>query len=185
MTRFQRRVALSAIVTQILTMMPVLTAAPEAQLRKDTVPGINNFTRVDATVACGGALSGDAVAELKSRGYRAIINFRLASEPGANVDVEAAAAASAGIKYVHLPFNAASPDPQVVAAFLEAGANSNNQPVFVHCASANRVGAMWLIKRVVQDGWTLEKATEEAEAIGLTNPALKRFATDYVQSHGR
>ena len=35
-----------------------------------------------------------------------------------------------------------------------------NQPAYIHCASANRVGAMWLIKRVVVDGWDVPRATE-------------------------
>ena len=35
---------------------------------------------------------------------------------------------------------------------------------------------MWLVKRVVVDGWPLEKATPEAERIGLTHPRLKAYA---------
>jgi hypothetical protein len=52
--------------------------------------------------------------------------------------------------------------------------------VYIHCASANRVGAMWLIKRVVVDGWEIPRATEEARAIGLTSEPLLRFAVDYA-----
>jgi uncharacterized protein (TIGR01244 family) len=161
------------------------SVAAAQEPRKETVPGIVNFTRVDATVACGGALSGGAVDELKTRGYRAIINFRLASENGANVEAETAAAKQAGMTYIHLPFNAQSPDPQVVDAFLKAVADRANQPVFVHCGSANRVGALWLIKRVLQDGWAIDKATAEAEMIGLTSAPLKQFALDYLKSHGK
>jgi protein tyrosine/serine phosphatase len=56
-----------------------------------------------------------------------------------------------------------------------------NSPVYIHCASANRVGAMWLIKRVVDDGWDVDRATQEAERIGLTSRELKQFALDYIQ----
>ncbi len=59
-------------------------------------------------------------------------------------------------------------------------ADPANSPMFLHCASANRVGAFWLVKRVKQDGWTVDKAIDEATAIGLTNPALKQFALDYL-----
>jgi hypothetical protein len=42
---------------------------------------------------------------------------------------------------------------------------------------------MWMIKRVLQDGWTLDRAATEAEAIGLTAPQMKQFATDYIAAH--
>ena len=40
---------------------------------------------------------------------------------------------------------------------------------------------MWLIKRVKLDGWDVERATVEAEAIGMRSPALKEFALAYVR----
>lgn len=170
-----------------ILVVALFVAAPAGaqQPEKQTVPGVANFTKVDATVACGGALSGNAVAELKSRGYRAIINFRLASENGANVEAEQAASKDAGIAYIHLPFNAQSPDPAVVDAFLKSVSDTANQPVFVHCGTANRVGALWLVKRVLQDGWALDKATAEAELIGLSSAGLKQFALDYIKTHGK
>ncbi|MGK4302126.1 beta-lactamase hydrolase domain-containing protein, partial [Klebsiella pneumoniae] len=76
-----------------------------------------------------------------------------ASEAGAELEAEAAAAQAAGITYVHLPFNTASPDPAVVDQFLKAVSAPANQPAFVHCASANRASALWMIKRMLVDGW--------------------------------
>ena len=40
----------------------------------------------------------------------------------------------------------------------------------------NRASALWMVKRMVVDGWDAEKAGTEAAALGLTNPALKAFA---------
>jgi hypothetical protein len=34
---------------------------------------------------------------------------------------------------------------------------------------------MWLIKRVLVDGWQMDRAMEEATALGLTNEAMKQF----------
>ena len=39
---------------------------------------------------------------------------------------------------------------------------------------------MWLVKRVKIDGWSVEEATAEAEAIGLRSAGLKKFALDYL-----
>lgn len=165
----------------------VLTAAlattATAQVTKESVPGINNFSRVETTIACAGATTPGAVAEVKRLGYASIINLRQASEAGAEVDAEAAAAKAAGITYVHLPFNAAAPDPAVVDRFLKAVTEPANQPAFVHCASANRAAALWLVKRIAVDGWDVDRATTEATALGLTNPALKSFALEYAAAH--
>jgi uncharacterized protein (TIGR01244 family) len=154
-----------------------------AQVQKSELAGIRNFSRVDATVGCGGQTDPAAMKALKQEGFVAVINLRQASEPGADVDAGRAAAQTAGLKYLHLPFNAQAPDPKVVESFLTAVADKSNQPVYIHCGSANRVGAFWMIKRVLQDGWTLERARAEGEAIGLTSPQLVAFATDYISKH--
>jgi uncharacterized protein (TIGR01244 family) len=116
-------------------------------------------------------------------GYASVINLRAATEPGAEIEAEAAAAKTAGINYVHLPFNAASPDPKVVDEFLKAVTAPANQPAFVHCASGNRAAALWMIKRIQVDKWDVDRAASEAQALGMTNPALKTFVMSYVQSH--
>ena len=135
---------------------------------------------MDAVVACGGATEATALAGLKQDGFASVINLRVASEPGANVDASRAEAERAGLKYHHLPFSPSEPDAKIVKQFLATVADKSNQPVYIHCGSANRVGAVWLVKRVLQDGWPLEKATTEAKAIGLTSPQLEKFALDYV-----
>ena len=150
---------------------------------KQTLPGATNVTRVDATVACGGATSVEAFPVLKKLGFTSIVNLRRESEPGADIPAAKTAAAGAGLRYIHIPVDGANPTGEAADAFLTAVTDPANQPVYIHCASANRVGAMWLIKRVVVDGWDLERATAEAEAIGLTNPQLKQFAQDYATKH--
>jgi uncharacterized protein (TIGR01244 family) len=170
----------------LIALLAVVISAPgSAQVTKTEVPGIVNFSRVDATVGCGGATQPSAMAALKKHGFRSVINLRLPTEPGAEVDASREAAQSAGLTYIHLPFDASKPDPKLVDNFLAAVADSANQPVYIHCGSANRVGAVWMIKRVLQDGWAIDKAQAEAEAIGLSNPRLKEFATEYISTHKR
>jgi hypothetical protein len=41
---------------------------------------------------------------------------------------------------------------------------------------------MWLIKRILVDGWQTEPAVEEATALGLTNEAMKQFALAQVEA---
>ena len=154
--------------------------AVEAQARKETVEGIRNFTRVDATVACAGSTAPEAIAGLAKQGFKSIVNLRLATEQGAAVEESKAAAEAAHIKYIHLPFSASEPNPKVVDLFIMAVADPANQPVFIHCGSANRAGALWLVKRMLVDRWDQARAVEEAKMIGLSSETLETFALDYV-----
>ena len=59
-----------------------------------------------------------------------------------------------------------------------------NRPMFIHCTAAIRVGAFWMIRRVLRDGFTPEAALEEARKVGLVpTPHLEEFARDYIDSH--
>ena len=160
-----------------------LSVTTIAQVRKAELAGVRNYSKVDATVGCAGATDASAMRALKGEGYVSVINLRTASEQGADVEAGRAAAQAAGLKYFHLPFSSAMPDPKIVDAFLATVADSKNQPVFIHCGSANRVGGMWMIKRVLQDKWAMDKARAEAEAIGLREPGTIAFATEYINTH--
>lgn len=150
-----------------------------------TPPGTTNYTRVDATVACAGATPVEAIPAIKADGFKAIVNLRMPNEEGANVDASRTAAEAAGLKYIHVPFSGADPSPKAVDDFLAALKDPSNSPVFIHCATANRAGMMWMIKRVMLDGWPVDKAAEEAERAGMKNPKLKAFAIEYLKSHGK
>jgi len=160
----------------------VAVVAAQSQVSKESVPGIVNFAKVETTVACAGATTPAALAEVKRMGYASVINLRQANEPGADIDAAAAAAKAAGINFIYIPFNAASPDPMLVDNFLKAITDKANQPAFIHCASANRAAALWLVKRIAVDKWDVERASNEAAALGLTNPALKAFAIEQAQN---
>lgn len=155
---------------------------------KQAVDGVTNFTRLDATVACAGATKASAVPDLKEMGYVSIVNLRRPSEEGADVEGERAAAEAAGMKYFHLPFTVPkTPDENVdgtIQEFLAAVGNPANQPVFIHCAGGARAAGFWLIKRVILDGWDVERARAEADIVysDPASPALN-WAEQYARTH--
>jgi uncharacterized protein (TIGR01244 family) len=163
-----------------LLLCAVVTTSAQQKMER---PGITNYTKVDAVVACGGATETSALDGLKNDGFKAVINLRQASEAGANIPENSARAKALGLTYIHIPFNTQAPEQKTVDDFLAAVANKANQPVYVHCGSANRVGAVWLVKRVLQDGWAIDKATEEAKLIGLRSAPLEQFALKYIEEH--
>ena len=172
-------------VPAVLAVFCVAVVAVAAQgVKKEQIAGISTFTRLDTTIACGGATSVDAIPELKKMGYRSIINVRMASEAGAAVEAEGEAARGAGMNYIHLPFNPQSPDPMLIDNFIAAVTAPDNQPAYIHCAAAGRAAALWMIKRWKADGWDEQRALDEAVALGL-NERFKPFALEYIRTHTR
>ena len=153
------------------------------------MPGIENFSRIDgssgfagATVGFGGATQPSAMPALKQAGFRSVINLRAASESGAEIEASRAAAETAGLKYIHLPFDPTSPGASVVDDFLQAAGDEGNHPVYIHCGSATRAAALWMIGRVRADGWDLDAAAGEARAIAAKPDDAVAAATRYLDS---
>src|SRR4029078_3446586 len=142
-----RRRSVMRLITSALVLS--LSTVALAQVTKQERPGIVNFSRVDAVVACGGATETAALDGLAKDGFKSVINLRQATENNANIEQNAAKAKELRLKDIHIPFNAQQPDPKVVDQFLAAIADKSNQPVYVHCGSASRVGSVWLRQTVV------------------------------------
>jgi uncharacterized protein (TIGR01244 family) len=135
---------------------------------KEDVPGVVNFVRVTNTFASGGAITPDAIPELKARGYTTIINLRSADEAGANVEAEEAAVEAAGLRYAHIPTTSTDPlTEESIASFLSAVSGAAGGKVFAHCAGGNRASGHWLVKRVRVDKWSVDQAVAEALAMGM------------------
>ncbi len=146
------------------------------QALKDDVPRI---LCVDERIATGGQPTDSAFAKLAANGYRSVLNLRTTSE-GVDLKHEQEVIEKAGLRYVGIPVVSSAPKPEQVDEFIKAVKDKDNQPMLIHCGSANRVGAFWMIYRVVEQGWPEDKALEEATKIGLTSPALKTFAHDLI-----
>jgi len=118
----------------MLIAVACLVPAPAAaqQVVSEEIEGIRNLARIESTVACAGAITPKAVAEIKKMGYGAIINLRLATETGADIEGHTAAAMAAGIRYIHIPFSASNPDPAAVDEFLKAITSPQVEPAFIH-----------------------------------------------------
>jgi uncharacterized protein (TIGR01244 family) len=189
-TFLRARFVVLAIIVSVfgvsLAAQQAAAPATQAAAAKPEVGGVRNFTKVDATLACGGALSPEAYDALKQSGFKSIINLRDASEQGANVADEEKAADQAGLKYFHLPFLSAKPDATKVDEFLTIVADTGNQPIMLHCASGARASLFWAVKRVMVDGWPVEKAMGELPDLSKNvSEPLRTFTLDYLKAHGK
>ena len=158
--------------------------AAAQDVTKPAVAGSRNFARLETTVACAGATGPEALPEIKKMGFVSVVNLRLASEAGAEVEKEEEAAKAAGLRYFHVPFDG-KPDPKAFEAFLDAITTKGAEPAFIHCAGGNRAATMWLIKRIAVDHWDADRAVKEAAALGQSNVELRQAAIEYAQAHKR
>ena len=134
MPRFRvkrRSMIVGGVVVSVLALLGAGSLVADGA-QEEAPDGVVNYTRIDATVACAGATPPKAMGGLKRLGFVSVINFRTAEEQGANIEASRMAAVEAGLKYIHIPFRA--PNPQVAEEFLEAIADTANQPVYIHCA---------------------------------------------------
>jgi uncharacterized protein (TIGR01244 family) len=174
-----RRVAFSLLLAAT-TVGTVAVTAQESQ--SSQVPPIRNFLRINDQFCTGGQPRMEHLDQLKAEGVKAIINLRTPGEHRA--DEEEAKAKALGLRYFNIPVVFRDPKPEQVDEFLKLTDDPANRPAFIHCTAAIRVGAFWMARRVVRDGWTIEKAEEEARQVGLReSPHLNEFVRKYVAEH--
>lgn len=142
--------------------------------------GIPNFLKLTDQVWTGGQPWPEHLPKLKEAGIKVVINLRLHGE--ANGEREATKIKELGMSYFNIPMVYNAPDELDADDFLKlTDEQLKNGPVFIHCAVGPRVGALWMIRRVLRDGWELDKALEEANRIGLRNQGpLLEFAKEYI-----
>jgi len=182
----KRNLLLWSALLVILAGLPALLSAQNS--KRVTVPGINNFWFVDEKVSTGGSITSRdlAMPALKKRGIKTVIDLAGGAESGA----ERAATEAAGMKYLVFAINPMTLDPAPIEPFLKAASDPANFPVFIHSGNGHRAGMALMIKRVLVDGWTIEKAGIEAASDGLVldndmAPVWWKFARDYFRTHGK
>jgi protein tyrosine phosphatase (PTP) superfamily phosphohydrolase (DUF442 family) len=165
----------------ILVSLVALFIVPPTPARQD-VPPIRNFLKVNEQFCTGGQPRLEHLTQLKTDGVKSIINLRQKVEHRA--EEEEARAKELGLKYFNIPVVFADPKEEQVTEFLKITDDPENRPAFIHCTAAIRVGAFWMIRRVLRDGWTIEAAEQEAVKVGLVNsPHLNEFARAYIEKH--
>lgn len=126
-----------------------------------------------------GQPSADDFAIAKKDGIKTVINLRT---PGEMRFDEKGVVKGLGLEYHYLPF--AAPDTlkdEIFEKSLKVLGDKKKQPVLLHCASANRVGAIWLAHRVLTDKVAFDKALNEAKEVGLKFPPYEAKAKAYIE----
>lgn len=113
-----------------------------------------------------GAVQPDDIARLADAGIMHVINMRTDAEtPDFN---ERAAVEAAGMHYHHLPIGSADDLDMAEVLRLDALLDAaGDEPVLVHCASSNRVGALFALRAAWLEGKDADQAIDTGREWGL------------------
>jgi len=120
-------------------------------------------------VLVGGQPDEEQLAALRDAGFATVINLRTPEEPG--TQEEAARVAELGMEYVTVPLAGNEGLNEERARAFAAALEAAERPVVVHCASGNRVGAMFALRSFYLEGVDPDQALELGREAGLTSSA--------------
>ena len=164
----------------LLLCLTACVSSPTLETRE--LGGTPNVHALD-TVWLAGQPSQSDFGQAKAAGIKTVINLRQAGEFTAFDEEQVVT--SLGLQYIALPWRGPNELTDEVFDRTRELLRSVEQPVLLHCGSANRVGAVWLPWRVLDGGLTFEEALEEAHTVGLRTEAYEAKARDYVERQSR
>ena len=125
-----------------------------------------SYRQVEPNRYAGGQPSSDDLKALKEQGVRHIISLRTPGEVAGGIEGNGQAE---GMNYHHIPVAGAAGVTVENAMRLDALlAEIGDEPVLLHCASGNRVGAL-IALRAGLAGSDPEEALQEGREWGLTS----------------
>ena len=156
------------MIASLLLSFLLADAAPEA------VPTIQGYHRVSDQLATAGQPDEATLAQLKTLGFRTVVNLRRTSEDPI-VEKEKDLVEAAGLRYVSVPLTPASLTGADVDKVMAALAEHEAGPVLLHCHSGNRAGGVWAVL-VARSGGPWAQAVEEGRQAGLASPEMTEAA---------
>ena len=118
------------------------------------------------------------IPKLKEAGVTQVISLRKDDELDWD---EAKVVKDAGLKHASISFQKADELTDEKIEELRELLGKTDGKTMLHCGGGNRVGAVWLTHRVLDDGVELDTAIEEAKTIGLKSEPLKKRAIEYIK----
>lgn len=125
-----------------------------------------------------GQFSPDDVKELKKAGIRKVISLRTAGEIEWD---ENEVLKAAGIEFINFPLRKPESFNDEMFGQVRRILRESKEPILLHCASANRVGGVWLTFRVLDQGVDLPTALREAAEVGLKAEFIRDKAVEYIK----
>jgi len=142
---------------------------------------VANARKVSEGVWAAGQPTPEQLGEMRAAGLRTLINLRPDRELPWD---ERHTAVDLGLDYVSIPIAGPADITPSAARQLHEALNREAKPALVHCASSNRVGALFALKSYFIDGQDVETALADGRAAGLKDlePAVRTLLTEPTAS---
>ena len=191
-TKFLCRIVGAALLLTFpqIPLPPNISSAAAQQSHQPNKDLIDSLTRevpapvilcIDDNPAGGGQPSPDAYAKAAMNGFRSVLTLR-SPKDGVDLTRERLIVERNMLRYFNIRYRAALPERQQIDEFLKLARDPLNQPMLVNCAFAERVAPLMMMFRIVEQGWSEDRAIEEASRTGLESAKLKRLADKYLAS---
>ncbi len=145
---------------------------------------ISNCRVIASNIVSGAAPSTiQAIAWLKSEGFKTVVNLLPASEADM---AEGAEVRRAGMDYISMPITPETLNAEMVRKFNEIIDDAARRPIYLHDSTGELTGAMWYLHAVQVDMVSDESARRQAARIGLEDPPSSDLSTKLwlaVQKH--
>ena len=133
---------------------------------------MDQFKRLQNGVLIGPQPSEDNLRQAKRDGIKTVIDFRMPNEtPTPNSEL----VARSGLQYVNIPVNKASLSIDQVDE-LDRVMRDKDGPFLIHCATGARAAILLVLSKAKQNGWTAQRAFDEARAMGFDLEKTPEFA---------
>lgn len=144
--------------------------------------------KINDKVTVGPQPSENEIQQLSQQGFKTVVNFRTEGEDEQPLspDAEGEKVKAAGLKYLHIPVSMKSMGTELVDQFREKYPELP-KPVFAHCKSGKRAGAMVMMHMAVEKGMSGEETLQKAEEMGFEceQEELRQFVKSYVDNHSK
>lgn len=142
--------------------------------------------KINDQVSVGPQPSASELEKLEQQGFKTVVNFRTDGEDEQPLSPEAEGekVKSTGMEYLHIPVSMDSMGPDLVDQFREKFQKLPT-PLFAHCKSGKRAGAMVMMSIAVDQGMSGDQTLQKAKEMGFEcdQPELEQFVRQYVDSH--
>jgi protein tyrosine phosphatase (PTP) superfamily phosphohydrolase (DUF442 family) len=145
----------------------------------EAIKGVPNATQLLPGVITGGQPTRDHLEALARTGNVIVVDMRDAMEP--RPFDEPALVKQLGMEYRYLPVGPRSMNDSTLEAVRAVVAEAPARSVFIHCASANRVGGALIPVLMLDQQMEEEDAVDAAMRVGLRSAELMEWGLDYVR----
>jgi uncharacterized protein (TIGR01244 family) len=157
------------VVSLVVALAAAAAGSPAGPPEAVEAGSIPSYRLIHPGLAVAGQPAPEAMAKLRDLGFRTVVNLRTEGEGGA---AERAVIEAQGLSYVWVPITPESFSLADVQAVEKVLRDPSAGPVLLHCASSNRVGAVWAAIQA-REGKPVDEALAAGREAGLRSPQLE------------